>query len=63
MIDRFEFNILGIGNCAPNNFSGAVVFEPAAIGVVPAEIRVDGVIHRRNIALTWDLTVAMICRE
>ena len=56
LIDRLEFDVVGVRNGAPDDIPGSAVFKPTPVGVVTAKIGVDGVIHRLDIALTRDLT-------
>ena len=42
VIDGLEFDVGRVGDGVPDDISVTVVFEPAPIGVVPAQIRVDG---------------------
>ena len=56
VIDGHEFDVGRIVDGVPDEVSVAGVFEPAAEGVVPAQIGVDGVIHGGDIALASHFT-------
>src|SRR6185312_2767218 len=56
LIDRYELDVGRIVDGVPDELSIAGVLEPTAEGVVPTEVRVDGVIHGSNIAPACHLT-------
>jgi hypothetical protein len=51
VIDRREFNISRIADRMPYELSITGVIEPTAERVMSSQVRVDGVIHGRNITL------------
>jgi hypothetical protein len=45
-----ELDVVGVGQCAPNDPVGIVEFEPAAVRIVAAQVRIDHVRHGPNVA-------------
>ncbi len=56
VFDRLELDVLRIGQRVPDELTVADLFEPAAERVVAAQIGVDGVVHRRDVALARHVT-------
>ncbi len=55
MLGRDEFDIGRVGNGVPNYVVSILVLEPAAIGIVPAKVRVDDICHGTDIAFAVHL--------
>jgi hypothetical protein len=49
VIDRLEFNFGRLTNGMPDDIVGTSVLEPAAICIMPTQVRVERIIHGRNI--------------
>src|SRR3954470_9247005 len=54
VLDGSDLNVAGILNLMPNDILRAIVLKPAAVGFVPANVRVDDVRHSPDIAPAGD---------